>query len=226
MTLPMTTSPNPAVLCAGDRLTRDEFERRYAAMPGVKKAELLEGVVYMPSPVRYTQHGEPHGLLAGWLSGYCTATPGVAFAIDASFRLDLDNALQPDLMLRIEGARGRSRVDGDHYIGGAPELLVEVAASSTSYDLHQKRHVYRRAGVQEYLVLRAEEAAVDWFVLRRGVYEPLAATGAGTLASDVFPGLWLDVPALLRADRVALDAALRCGLATAEHAAFAASLRA
>jgi Uma2 family endonuclease len=218
MTPFMTTSPSVPVLCAGDRLTRDEFERRYAAMPGVKKAELLEGVV--------SHHGAPHSLLDWWLGRYCAATPGVGSAIPASFRLDLDNELQPDLMLRSEGASGRSRVDGDHYIEGAPELLVEVAASSVSYDLHQKRHVYRRAGVQEYLVLRAEEAAVDWFVLRRGVYEPLAATSAGMLASDVFPGLWLDVPALLRADRVALDAALRRGLATAEHAAFAASLRA
>ena len=35
----------------GDHLTREEFERRYEAMPHVRKAELIEGVVYMPSPV-------------------------------------------------------------------------------------------------------------------------------------------------------------------------------
>ena len=38
----------------GDRLTRAEFERRYAAMPRLKKAELIEGIVYVPSPVRYS----------------------------------------------------------------------------------------------------------------------------------------------------------------------------
>jgi Uma2 family endonuclease len=221
----MTTSPRIPVLHAGDRLTRTEFERRYLAMSGLKKAELLEGVVYMPSPVRLTFHAEPHGLLCGWLAVYAAGTPGVAHAIDATLRVDEDNEVQPDLMLRILGATGRSRVDADHYVVGAPELLVEVAASSVSYDLHQKLHVYRRAGVREYLVLRAEDAAVDWFELRDGRYEPIAADRPGVLASRAFPGLRLDVPALLAGDDAALHAAVRAGLATDQHAAFAASLR-
>lgn len=31
----------------GDRLSRFEFEHRYQAMPELKKAELVEGVVYI-----------------------------------------------------------------------------------------------------------------------------------------------------------------------------------
>ena len=44
----------------GDRLTRKEFERRYALMSHVKKAELIEGVVYMSSPIRVTHGTSPN----------------------------------------------------------------------------------------------------------------------------------------------------------------------
>ena len=218
----MTTRKTP-VLHAGDKLTRDEFERRYSAMPHVKKAELIEGVVYMPSPVRYTHHGNPHTLLAYWLVSYAEATPGLGYATDCTLRLDLDNEPQPDLMLRIRRG-GCSRVDADGYLDGPPELAVEVAASSVSYDLHQKLHVYRRAGIREYLVLRAEEREVDWFALRNGSYERLVPDAQGILRSEVFPGLWLDVPALLRDDPVALRSVVEAGVQTPEHAAFCARL--
>ncbi len=62
---------------AGDHLTRREFERRYQAMPHIKKAELIEGVVYMPPPVRFGGHGEPHFMMIGWLFNYCAGTPGL-----------------------------------------------------------------------------------------------------------------------------------------------------
>lgn len=220
----MTNAPRVPVLRAGDRLTRAEFERRYSAMPEVKKAELLEGVVYMPSPVRCTQHGEPHALLAEWLAEYRRATPGVAFLIDTTLRLDVDNEPQPDLLLRVTGPPGASRIDAEGYLQGPPELAIEVAASSVSYDLHQKLHVYRRSGVQEYLVWRAEDDAVDWFALHAGRYERLTADPAGVLRSEFFSGLWLDAAALLRRDPAALRQAVATGTVTAAHAAFVASL--
>ena len=220
----MTTSKRIPELRAGDVLTRPEFERRYAAMPHVKKAELVEGVVHMPSPVRYTQHGNPHFLLSQWLGHYVSATPGVQGATDATLRLDQDNEMQPDLLLRIEGGRGRSHVDADGYVQGPPELIVEVAASSVSYDLHHKLRVYRRNGVGEYLVLRTEDAALDWFVLRGGAYERLAADALGVVCSEVFPGLWLDTLALLRGDAAALRASVERGIADPAHARFCASV--
>ena len=216
----MTSSPQVPPLRAGDKLTRDEFERRYAAMPQLKKAELIEGVVYMPSPVSYLYHGHPYFLLHAWLVAYAEATPGVTGATDTTLRLDLDNEPQPDLMLRIVASCGASRVDGAGYLQGPPELVVEIAASSVSYDLHQKLHVYRRNGVQEYLVLRAADTAVDWFALRGGVYERLTGDAAGLLRSEVFPGLWLDVAALLQGDLAGVRAAVTNGVRTAEHAGF------
>jgi Uma2 family endonuclease len=222
MALLMTTSPRVPVLCAGDKLTRDEFERRYAAMPDLKKAELIEGVVYMGSPVRYEQHALPENSLHAWLVFYQAATPGLGLVGNCTVRLDLDNEPQPDLLLRVpEHAGGRSRVTSDGYLEGPPEFVIEVAASSTSKDLHQKLDAYRRNGVQEYLVHRVDDGEIDWFVLERGVYVRQQPAADGTLKSRIFPGLWLDVPALLRGDLRALRATIERGVADPAHAAFA-----
>ena len=159
----------------GDRLTRCEFERRYAARPDLKKAELIEGVVYMPSPVRLA-HSGPHAMSQTVLLVYTAFTPGVRGDDNATVRLDLDNEPQPDVLLRIEEeAGGQSRVSDDGYLEGAPELVVEVAASSASIDMHDKLRVYRRNGVREYVVWRTHEQRIDWFELADGEYCPAAA---------------------------------------------------
>jgi Uma2 family endonuclease len=174
----------------------------------------------MGSPVRYVQHGLPEDVLREWLSFYRRRTPGLRSVGNTTLRLDLDNESQPDILLRLpERAGGRSRVTADGYLEGAPELVIEVAASSTSYDLHQKLHAYRRNGVMEYLVHRVEDGEVDWFVLDGGAYVRQQPDARGLLASRVFPGLVLDVAALLREDFDALEAAIERAVQTPEHAA-------
>ena len=208
----------------GDRLPRCEFEKRYLARPDIKKAELIEGVVHMPSPVRAT-HAEKHGDLLAWLRVYGASTPGVAVLDNATVRLDLDNEPQPDVLMRIESAAtGQSHVDADDYVTGAPELVVEIVASSAAYDLHDKLHVYRRNGVREYLVWRVYDGELDWFVLENDTYQPLPADADGILRSRTFPGLHLAADALLAGDFAGVLAELGSGLDTAEHAAFAALL--
>ncbi len=193
-----TSSPPRPVLANGDRLTRREFERRYEAMPHVKKAELIEGTVYMPSPVHFEAHSQPHSAIVGWLFAYAAATPHVSVGDNATVRLDLDNEPQPDALLRIdENCGGQSTISEDDYIEGPPELVVEVAHSSAAYDLHDKKQAYRRNGVQEYLVWQIEDARVDGFVLSEGAYRARSPDEDGRLSSRVFPGLVLDVPALL-----------------------------
>ncbi len=228
----LTTRVQPAepatvpALENGDSLTRAEFERRYEAMPELKKAELIEGVVYVGSPVRYRRHGKPHGQLMGWLAVYVAGTPGVGAGDNASIRLDLDNEPQPDAFLMFEPERdGQARISEDDYVEGAPELVAEIAASSVSYDLGKKLHVYRRSRVLEYVIWRVQDRQVDWFVLREGRYEPLAPSADGILRSTVFPGLWLDPAALLRGDLAAVLAMVQQGLNSPEHADFVASLR-
>lgn len=210
----------------GDHLTRGEFERRYDAMPSLKKAELIEGVVYMPSPVRRL-HGRPHLLLGGWITNYLAQTPGLDAADNATVRFDEVNEPQPDLLLAIEPASGgQCRVDEDDYYSGPPELIAEVAASSVSYDLHAKLRVYQRMGVREYLVWRTRDGEIDWFQLVDGKYVPLAADEDGIVKSIVFPGLWLDRAALLRRDLPRVFEVLQAGIASAEHASFVQALQA
>ncbi len=210
----------------GDRLSREEFERRYEAMPERKKAELIEGVVHMPSPVRHEHHGEQHFDLLGWLAVYRVHTPGVRGGDNITVRLDLDNEPQPDAALFIDPKRGgQARIDADGYVEGAPELVTEVAASNVSIDLGPKMTAYRRNGVREYLVWRVLDRAVDWFVLRGSQYDRLAPDAAGVYRSEIFPGLWLDAAALLAGDLPRVHQVLQQGLAAPDHAQFGAALQ-
>ena len=213
-------------LASGDRMSRVEFERRYAAMPRNVKAELIDGVVYMASPTR-DEHGALNALVDGWFMLYMSETPGTYVSSNATVRLDELSEPQPDSLLRIgEECGGRSRIDEDGYIKGGVELAAEVAASSASHDLHQKKSVYQRHACLEYLVVVVYEEQVHWFVLDAGEYVALAPDASGLLRSRVFPGLWLDPRALLKGDAAGMLAVLRQGLATPEHAAFVKSLAA
>lgn len=211
--------PVEPLLEAGDRLSRDEFERRYHRLPHVKKAELIEGIVYMPSPVRARNHAEPHSQLAAWLVTYAAETPDIACLDNSTVRLDLDNEPQPDLVLmKLPGKGGQARFSADDYIEGAPELVVEIVGSSRSYDLHQKKSAYRRNGVREYLAWITSEHRVIWWELKDGDYQAIAPGADGLLKSGVFPGLWLEVEALLAGDIKSVLATLRRGLDSPEHA--------
>ena len=210
----------------GDRLSRAEFERRFEAMPQLKKAELIEGVVYVPSPVRFRRHSRPHAQFIGWLVTYEASTPGVEVGDNGTARLDLDNEPQPDAHMLIDPLRGgQARVGEKDYIESAPELVGEVPATSASYDLNVKLHVYRRNGVREYIVWRVLDREVDWFVLHDDRYERQVADAEGLLRSDVFPGLWLDAAALVRGDLAGVLAVLQNALASPEQAAFVAKLQ-
>ena len=220
MTSLLSKSLNLPPLVNGDRLTRLEFERRYDAMPKVKKAELIEGVVYMASPLRFT-HAKPHGDLMGWLWTYKIATPQVEMGIEPTVRLDIDNEPQPDGVLLIKReSGGNCRLSEDGYIEGAPELVVEVAASSVAIDLGDKKRAYRRNGVQEYLVWQVFEQKIDWFSLQDGDYVSLVPDQGGVICSQVFPGLWLDGGAMLQGNMQQVLNVLQVGINSTEHQAF------
>jgi Uma2 family endonuclease len=204
----------------GDRLTRAEFERRYDAMPNLKKAELINGTVYMGSPVK-TIHVTPHALMGTWLGTYFAYAPGLEIVDNTTFRLDDDNEPQPDLALfKPAHAGGQARIDQDKYVAGGPELAVEIAASSASYDTHVKKDLYLRFNVQEYVVWRVYDEAIDWLVLRNGGYEPLSADESGLTTSTQFPGLVLDVPAMLRFDLATVLTRLQQAMSLPAHAEF------
>ena len=205
----------------GDRLNRYEFERRYNAMPHLKKAELIEGVVYMPAALRFRSHGQPHGNIMGWLWTYTVATPGIELGDTPTVRLDLDNDPQPDAVLMIEEhCGGQARLSDDDYIEGAPELVAEIAASSASIDLGDKKRVYRRNGVKEYIVWQVFDQKLNWFSLQDGEYHSLTADNNGIVRSHVFPGLWLAVEELLAGNMTQVLTTLQAGIASEEHTTF------
>ena len=211
----------------GLRLSRVEFERRSAERPDLKKVELIDGIVRMPSAVRYAAHARPHAAILGWLFTYEASTPGVHVADNTTLRLDGDNELQPDAALLIDPrAGGQARISPDDYVEGAPELVAEIAASSASYDLREKLAVYRRNGVREYLVWRVPDRRLDWFELVGGTYCARTAGDAGVVRSAAFPGLWLNVGALLSDDLAGVLRTLQEGVADPSHAAFLNGLRA
>lgn len=226
----VVTSPDPAgeplpPLAAGMRLTRAEFHRRYLLHPEIRGAELIDGVVYMPSPIRLRKHAVPQAYVIQWLGRYAHTTPGVVAVGNASVFLDLTSEVEPDALLFIECDRGGQLVHTpDDYLDGAPELAVEVAASSAGRDLGAKLAAYERAGVQEYLVVLTEERRLVWFVAVNGRFEALPMAADGLLRSVVFPGLWLDGAALLKGDIGSVLSTLDRGLDTPEHAAFVAAL--
>lgn len=214
----MATAVELPPLLPGDKLTRAEFLRRWEVHPEIKKAELIGGIVYIPSPVT-VEHGDREGNAGGWLQFYSAYTPGTASGHNTTSFL-LDDTPQPDLNLRIlPEYGGRSWVEGK-YLHGIPELLVEICRSSAAYDLHVKLDLYQAAKVPEYLAILLFEREIRWYVLTNGVYQLLPPDADGIWRSRVFPGLRLDGPALLAGDMPRVLAKLEEGIQSQEHRAF------
>jgi Uma2 family endonuclease len=204
----------------GDRLTSREFLRRYEGMPSVKKAELVEGIVYLGSPVSL-RHAKRDALIQGWLSHYAAKTPLVEHVTNATAILNSENTPQPDASLRLLAEYGgRTRVNRKNILIGPPELTVEIAASSASIDLGAKRRVAQRNAVLEYLVWVVAENQMHWFVLVQDKYVEQKPDSKGTLVSQNFPGLVLAADRLLALDAAGVLAALEKGIKSPAHRAF------
>jgi Uma2 family endonuclease len=207
-------------LLNGDHLSVPEFERRYEALPEDQRAELIEGIVVMSPPIS-SDHGQANGLIAFIFGHYASATPGVVFAVNASVRLDGRNEYQPDVMLWItSGNIGGAAVGANGLLEGRPELVVEIALSSRSYDLNEKKAVYQRNQVPEYIVWEVMDARIQWFILEKGEYVLSEERADGTHRSRVFPGLWLNLRALLSGDDKKALRVLDKGIRSVEHKTF------
>lgn len=222
-------SPNSAAsvqpLRNGDVLDQATFHSRYLATPKRFRAELVGGMVHVPSPVT-DWHSVYQYAIVGWLFHYQARTPGVWGGDNGTVILNDENECQPDAILRLdESVGGATHINEDGYIAGPPELHVEVAFSTASIDLHQKRREYERAGVREYVVVLIEEQTICAFRLHAGAYVDAPLDASGIWRSSMFPGLWLDVPALFKRDAAQLLATLDQGLSTDEHRAFVARLQ-
>ena len=217
--MPSLAIAYPPVLREGDRLDSREFLRRWEAMPDLKQAELIDGVVYfMPSPVSRL-HGVVHYGVTNWLSLYSAVTPGCEGSLDGTWVMGADDVPQPDISLRILPEFGGQSQDVGEYAAGAPELVIEISGSSMSRDLGTKLDLYRRAGVREYLTILLNPKQVIWRTLTRGRYQEFEPGEDGLLKSKVFPGLWLDPDALWNKKK-SLRGAVELGVKSPDHAAF------
>jgi Uma2 family endonuclease len=209
----------PPTLRDGDHLTREEFLRRWEAMPDVKWAELIDGVVHVPSTISDI-HSNFHFRLSAWLASYDAATPGCEAATAGTWLMASDSAPQPDLAMRILREHGgQSHMDGTYPVG-APELIVEVSHTTGGRDAGAKLKLYERSGVREYLIVSPKRQQILWRELAGEQYREIAAEADGNFRSHVFPGLWLNPEALWKRDLKALAATVRKGVATAGHAGF------
>jgi Uma2 family endonuclease len=208
----------------GDRMNAEEFFRRYSAMPEIKKAELINGVVYMASPVSTFRHGQPHGRLASVLGQYEFLTHGLFFGDNATILLGDSDQPQPDLFIGIRSG-GQCRFNDRGYPLSAPELVAEVSASSIERDSGPRFEMYRSFGAQEYILWAVDEQRIYWYRLRGDVYELLPMDEEGVIRSEVFPGLWLNARAMLEQRGADVYATLHSGMATEEYRHFKASLR-
>jgi hypothetical protein len=215
----------PPPLVHSQRLNQAEFLRRYEATPPGFKAELIGGVVHVPSPLS-RPHGRGSFRVTTWLGHYEARTPGVEGLENATTVMDELGVPQPDVQLRIVPECGGQTRNEGQYVAGAPELVAEVANSRRLIDLGAKRIDYERAGVKKYVVVTLDPQEVHWYVRRGKKLVRVRPGRDGLYRSKVFPGLWLDPAALLRGDLAGVLAALDRGLASPEQAAFAARLAA
>lgn len=207
------------LLDTGYHMDADEFHRRYKMMPEGIRAELIEGIVYMASPVT-VKHSQPHVSLTGWCWYYMTQTPGIKGEQSVTLKLETKNEFQPDgLLYYPEWIGGTARIKDD-YVEGAPEFVFEVSNSTTAMDLHEKFSVYEKIGVREYLVWQVAVKRADWFVNKNGGFVLMDSDRTGILRSVCFPGLWLNVPALLERDEAGVLRTLQEGTKSIEHREF------
>jgi Uma2 family endonuclease len=213
------TATHAPPLQAGDRLTRDEFLRRWEEHPEIKFAELIGGIVYMPSPLS-RKHGVTDSLAATWLGFYHAHTPGTEAATNVTTMMEGDETPQPDEYLRILPEYGGRSSNEGLYVGGSPELLTEISVSSASIDMNQKFDLYERMGVLEYVAILLYEQEIRWHRLIGKGFQRVAPAKGMVWHSKVFPGLWLNGKAMLANDAAKVLATLQTGLRSPEHAAF------
>ena len=206
-------------LCEGEQLPREEFMSRWEAMPDLKFAELIDGIVHMPSPLSKV-HGNCHARACHWLSQHAAVTPGCEVCSSVTWLMTKVSVPQPDLSLEILAENGgQSWMEGE-YPGGAPELIVEISHTTGARDSGVKQRLYERSGVLEYLIVKSKKRQIVWNELVEGKYRELQPGADGLLRSRVFPGLRLNAEALWNNDHTSLSAAIQQGTSTPEHAEF------
>jgi Uma2 family endonuclease len=205
-------------------MSQTEFADLYRRTPDSVAAELIGGVVYV-SPPPSNEHDAAHMWLSAILMTYKMSVVGIEIGSSISLVMDDEFQPQPDLILRrLPEFGGRSITRADGSIQGPPELVVEIAYSRRSIELHTKMAEYARCGVVEYLVYMIDEKRLRWFDLP--TEQELFPEESGIFKIRQFPGLWIDQQAITANNRSQMIAVLQSGLAKPAHRSFARKMQA
>ena len=217
------TPPGPPV--DGDCLSVNEFLRRYLPYRRHLKAELINGLVSLNRGVRADLEDLSNSVIQSWVRSYAGLTPGTRMDVNTIVILAWDTVPQPNIVLRVLSENGgKSRMTDGGTLKDAPELMVDFTTSHQTFDIRDKLGAFRRHGVAEYLVWWANDQKLDWFCLEQGKYALNLPDSNGVLTSPSFPGLRLNLSALLNRNSAAVMATLRRSLESSEHAGFVARL--
>lgn len=165
----------------------------YLGWPDELRCELIDGVVYDMSPAPTLEHQEAIGALFAELRAAFKNRGGGdgppdcrLFVAPVDVILFEDSVVQPDIAVVCDPAKL-----ADHrFIQGAPDLVVEVLSPSTAAkDLKQKRELYQRAGIPEYLAVHPIDHVAHYYRLDgEGRYgEPAIWSGTDELRLKLLP---------------------------------------
>ena len=178
-------------LITGMRLELDEFLSRWEALPELKNAELIDGIVFVSLPVTL-EHGQRANILNWWLSHYVGDKRGCEAASNVTCTM-LGQSPQPDVLLRLTEEHGGQSIDTGYLLAGAPELVVDICETSFEIEFGPELELYQKAEVRENITIRTlPPPGIVWRVLVDGSYRVNEPDSKGILRSQCFPGLWLD----------------------------------
>ncbi len=123
--------------------------RDYRSWPADERWEIIDGMAYAMAPAPSTRHQIVAGNLFSHFREGLKTKPCRPFIAPTDVKLSDLDVVQPDILVVCDPAK----ITPTH-IEGAPEVVVEVLSPATSAkDLRQKKALYERAGVREYLVV-------------------------------------------------------------------------
>ena len=140
-----------------------------------KRAEIIDGEIFLMSPPPTTTHQRISGALFAQLYSYLRGKQCEVFPAPFGVRLfeqdgdnpeDVDTMVEPDLSVVCD----KSKID-EHGCKGAPDMVIEILSPSTRrHDRLTKFNLYQRAGVREYWIVDPVNQDVQSFVLEDGRY--------------------------------------------------------
>lgn len=182
----------------------------YRAWSDDERWELIDGVAHAMSPAPTIRHQDAVGSLFSLIRSQLRGAPCRPFVAPVDVKLSDADVVQPDVLVVCDP----SRITETH-IEGAPDLIVEVVDPTTAArDLREKRDLYERSGVREYLVIHPLSHYATRFELTTDGFDKgsvIAADEVITFATlpDVEVPLWevLGLPGPAAADDVDSGAA-------------------